>query len=193
MHHRDRAVGAVVGQQFGNDALDVVDPQVDGHGGAMGREAGELFAGRHAGLVRVAGEDHALGDIGQGQLRSQQCGAGGGGGDSGDDLESNPQLPQATDLLADGAVQARVAGVHPGYIQTLGMGFADDLDDLFQMQLGAVDHPYRVMPLEHRLGHQGAGIDDHRAAMDQALALDGDQFRVAGAGTDEVDSHGSVL
>ncbi|MNC62283.1 hypothetical protein D3C75_1122940 [compost metagenome] len=49
------------------------------------------------------------------------------------------------------------------------------------------------MPFEHRRRYQGAGIDDHRAAMDQALALDGDQLGIAGAGTDEIDGHAESL
>ncbi|MNT17003.1 hypothetical protein D3C72_1521320 [compost metagenome] len=73
------------------------------------------------------------------------------------------------------------------------MRLPDRLDDLGQMQLGTVDDCLGTMPFEHRRRYQGAGIDDHRAAMDQALALDGDQLGVAGAGTDEIDGHAKSL
>ncbi|MNP29157.1 hypothetical protein D3C76_1221670 [compost metagenome] len=61
------------------------------------------------------------------------------------------------------------------------------------MQFGAVDHGLGLVALEHGGRHQRTGIDDHRALADQPLALDRDQFRVAGAGTDEVHRHGKSL
>jgi hypothetical protein len=60
------------------------------------------------------------------------------------------------------------------------VGGLDQVDDLFQMQFGAVDHRFRLMSCEHGGRHQRAGIDDHRAAADQPLAFDGDQFRSPG-------------
>ncbi|MNJ61594.1 hypothetical protein D3C77_573890 [compost metagenome] len=97
------------------------------------------------------------------------------------------------DLLADGAVQAGIATVYPGHILALLMRTAHGGDDLFQVQFGAVDQGLGLVPLEHGRRHQRTGIDDHRALADQPLALDCDQFRVAGAGADEVDRHGKSL
>ncbi len=50
MHHGDRAIRTIVWQQFGDDLLQMVDPQVNRHGGAMSSQAGEVFAGGHGGL-----------------------------------------------------------------------------------------------------------------------------------------------
>ncbi|MNG32465.1 hypothetical protein D3C84_1184840 [compost metagenome] len=66
-------------------------------------------------------------------------------------------------------------------------------NDLLQVQFGAVYHGLGLVPLEHGRRHQRTGIDDHRALADQPLALDRDQFRVAGAGADEVDRHEKIL
>ncbi|KWV86513.1 hypothetical protein PFLmoz3_03946 [Pseudomonas fluorescens] len=83
--------------------------------------------------------------------------------------------------------------MHPRHILAFGMGRLDQLHDLFQVQLGTVDHLERLMTFQYGGGHQRAGVDDHRATADQSLAFDGDQFRVAGAGADKVDGHGEVL
>ncbi|MNP69643.1 hypothetical protein D3C76_1657670 [compost metagenome] len=58
------------------------------------------------------------------------------------------------DLLANRPVQARVAGMHACHVVTLGVGLADQLDDLFQVQFGTVDHLVRPVPLEHCFRHQ---------------------------------------
>ncbi|MNN80180.1 hypothetical protein D3C81_1968910 [compost metagenome] len=97
------------------------------------------------------------------------------------------------DLLADRAIQAGVAAVYPGHVLALCVCRAHGADDLLQVQFGAVDHGLGLVPFEHGSGYQGAGVDDYRALADQALALDRDQFRIAGAGADEVDRHGKSL
>ena len=97
------------------------------------------------------------------------------------------------DLFANRPIQARVAGVHARHVLALCMGRLDQLDDLFQVQFGAIDHLFRLMALQYGGGHQRAGVNDHRATADQPLAFDGDQFRVAGAGADKVDGHGEFL
>lgn len=77
------------------------------------------------------------------------------------------------------------------YILALRVGRLDQIDDLFQVQFGTVGQRFCRVAFQNRRGHQRAGIDDHRAAADQPLAFDGDQFRVAGACADEVDGHGN--
>ncbi len=52
-------------------------------------------------------------------------GAGGGGGDSGDDLIGDAEFAQVADLLADGAVQGGIAGMHAGYVEAAAMGLRE--------------------------------------------------------------------
>ena len=54
------------------------------------------------------------------------------------------------------APYAGVAGVHPRHILALGMGRLDQLDDLFQVQFGAVDHLERLVTFQYGGGHQRA-------------------------------------
>ncbi|MNL51210.1 hypothetical protein D3C87_1742890 [compost metagenome] len=60
VNHRDRTVRTVMRQQFDQDLLQMIDSQMDRHGGSMLRQAAQLFAGRHRRLVGVAGQNHAL-------------------------------------------------------------------------------------------------------------------------------------
>ncbi|MNO82138.1 hypothetical protein D3C76_734000 [compost metagenome] len=193
VNHRNRAIGAVMGQEFLNDLRQVLDPQMNRHGRPMLRQACQLFTSGHRGLVGVARQDHALGHVRQGQLRAQQRRAGGRCRDAWNDFKRNIQLTQMANLLADGAIQARIAGVHTSHVLALGVGDLDQFDDLLQVQLRAVDHLFGAVSFQHRSGHQGAGIDDHRATAYQPLALDGNQFGVAGTCANEVDSHRRFL
>lgn len=83
--------------------------------------------------------------------------------------------------------------MHPRHVLALFMGMLDQLNDLLQVQFGAVDQGFGLMAFKHGGRHQGAGVDNYRATADQPLAFDGDQFRVAGACADEVDGHGGFL
>ena len=44
--------------------------------------------------------------------------------------------------------------MHPCHVFAPGVGLADQLDDLFQVQFGAVDHLVRPVALEHGFRHQ---------------------------------------
>ncbi|MOA11231.1 hypothetical protein D3C78_1311640 [compost metagenome] len=96
------------------------------------------------------------------------------------------------DLLADGAVQRGIAGMHAGHVLATGVGLGQQADDLLQVQLGGVHHPFGAMALQYGLGYQRAGVENHRTTADQALALDGDQLGIAGAGANEIDGHDGV-
>ena len=96
-------------------------------------------------------------------------------------------------LLTNGTIEARISGVHAGDIATFVVGGLDHCNDLFQMQLGTVDDEFGLMPLQHCFRNQRASINNHRATADQALAFDGNQLWIARPGTDEIDSHGSLL
>ena len=189
MHHGDRAIGAVMRQQLRDDARQMLHAEVDGQGRTVAGQGAQLLPRRHRRVVTVAREDHRLRHLRQGQLGLQQRRAGRRGGNAGDDLEGNLQRTQLTNLLANGAVQRGVAGMYAGHVLAPGVSFGQQRDDLLQMQLGGVHHLLGTVALQHGLGHQRAGIEDHRAAADQALALDGDQLGIAGAGTDEIDGH----
>ena len=94
-----------------------------------------------------------MGDVRQGQFGLQQRSAGRHCGDAGDDLEGNVPFAQLADLLANRAVQARVAGMHTCHVLAFGMGGLDQVDDLLQVQFGAVDHLFRLMAVQYRCGY----------------------------------------
>ncbi|MNY02254.1 hypothetical protein D3C86_1348200 [compost metagenome] len=182
-----------MGQQFLNDLRQVIDPQVNRHGRAVLRQAGEFLPRWHGGFVGVARQDDALRNVRQRKFRTQKRCASGCGRHARYDFERNAQLAQIANLLANGAIQARIAGVHPGHILAFGVGALDQVDDLFQVQFGAVDHLFGTVTFQYGGRHQGAGINDHRAAANQPLALDGNQFGVAGTCANEVDGHRRFL
>ena len=128
--------------------------QVNRHGRAVAGQVVQLLAGGHRRLARVAGKDQRLRHLGQGQLAFQQGGAGGGGGHPRDDLEGDRQRAQLANLLADGAIQRGVAGMHAGHILALGMRLADQLDNLLQVQFGGVDHQFGTIARKYCLRHQ---------------------------------------
>ena len=91
-------------------------------------------------------------------------------------------------LLADRAVEARVAGVQAHDLLAGRVRLRHHLDLLAQGQaaLSCSSQPSRVQR-EHGLGHQRAGVDDDVGLLEQAAAFDGDELGVARAGADEPD------
>ncbi|MCY1426115.1 hypothetical protein D9M71_419260 [compost metagenome] len=83
--------------------------------------------------------------------------------------------------------------MYPGHVLAFGVGGLEQVDDLFKVQFGAVDYLLRTMTFQYRGWHQRAGINDHRATANQPLALDGNQFGVAGTCANEVDGHRRFL
>src|SRR3546814_7241989 len=87
-------------------------------------EGRQVLAFRHGrGLHGGAREDHGLAHLGQRQLAVQRrCGRR-IGRHAGNDLESDVERAQAADLLGDGAVERRVAGMrseeHTSELQSL--------------------------------------------------------------------------
>ncbi|MNV85446.1 hypothetical protein D3C71_1794090 [compost metagenome] len=124
------------------------------HGRAVLRQAGEFLSGWHGGFVGVARQDHALRNVRQGQFRAQERCASGCGSHAGYDFERNAQFTQIANLLANGAIQARIARVHPGHILAFGVGGLDQVDDLFQVQFGAVDHLFGTVTFQYGGRHQ---------------------------------------
>ena len=76
---------------------------------------------RHRGLAAAEpGEDHRLGDLGDGQLPAGDRGDRGVGADPGDGLVRQAKLVAQFPLLLHRAPQRRVAGVDPGHHEALG-------------------------------------------------------------------------
>ncbi|MNN56511.1 hypothetical protein D3C81_1714480 [compost metagenome] len=101
---------------------------MDGHGRAVPGQVAQGLALGHPRLARVAGEDQRLRHLRQGQLAAQQRGAGSGGGYAGHHFIGDAQFAQVADLLANGAVERRVAGMHPRHVLPLGMGLGEQRD-----------------------------------------------------------------
>src|SRR3546814_14511075 len=62
---------------------------------------------------------------------------------AGNDLESDVERAQAADLLGDGAVERRVAGMDPRHVVTRRVRRLDLRDDRIEGQGRGVDHPDR--------------------------------------------------
>ena len=189
--HGNRAVGTVDRRQFRLDVLQVADRQVDGEGGAALRQGRQVLPLRHGrGLHRRAGEDKGLADARQGEFALQRRRGGRVSRHAGHDLERNFSGAQTADLLGDGPIERRIAGMHPRHVLTHGVGFDDLMNDLVEGHGGRVHHQ-GVGPGEahHLRRHQRAGIEHHRAARDQVAAPQGDQIGRPRPGADEIDRH----
>ena len=70
------------------------------------------------------------------------------------------------------------------------MGFVDFVNDLVEVHWsGVADQRAGGRGGDDFGGDEGAGIEADLAALDQALATQGDEIGCAGAGADEVDGH----
>ncbi len=193
--HHHRAGRAVMRQQLARHPDQVVDREMDRQGRTGRGKRRQLLARGHVrGPHRRPGQDHRLADVGQGQLLAEQGGTGGEGGHAGRHVIGDAERLQPPDLLADRAIQRRIAGMDPGDIEPGRLGRHDLGDDRGQIQGCGVDHarrPIRVAPgLGDHLGrHQRAGIEHDRAGPDQAQAAQRDQIGGARAGADEVHGH----
>ena len=119
----DRAIGAVMRRQGALDIAEVADRQMDGEGGLAAAQFFQFLARRHGrGLHGGAGEDHGLGDFGQGEFGFQNGGGGGEGGHAGGDVIVNAELVEPAHLFGDGAIDRRIAGMDAGHVVALGMG-----------------------------------------------------------------------
>ena len=100
---------------------------------------------------------------------------------------------EPADLLGDGAVERRVAGMHPRDVLAAFMRRRHLGDDLVERQRRRVDDPRTLgRGLDDLRGHQRAGIEADRAALDQAQAAHGDQVGRAGTGADEMHGHAAL-
>ncbi len=78
----------------------------------------------------------------------------------------------------------------PGHVLALGVGLFDHRHDLVQGH-GRRVHDQGVLGRvgDHRLGHQGAGVEHHRGGGDQVAPAEREQVRRARPGADEVHGH----
>ena len=117
---------------------------------------------------------------------------GGGGGDerahSRHDLVDDAQPVEGAHLLADGAVQAGVAGVqaHDPAAGAVGGGHQAHL--LVKVHAGAVvAGATGGRPVEQGDGHERTRVEHDVGRLEQAPPLDGDELRVSRPGADEPD------
>ena len=83
--------------------------------------------------------------------------------------------------------------MHPRHVLAGPLGGLHLGDDLIEGEGRRVHHPGALGGLgDHRLGHQGAGVEHHRATADQVAPAHRDQVRRPRPGTDEVDGHDPV-
>ena len=104
----------------------------------MGCQLCNLFLFRHRRSACHAGDDDRLGNVRQGVFGVECRGSRTEGADAGNILIRDVQRIQLIHLLADGAVQARVAGVQAHDARLFPMRLLDDLQHLLQGHLGAV-------------------------------------------------------
>src|SRR5216683_6212003 len=81
-----------------------------------------------------------------------------------------------------------------GHITTGGVGLRHMADDLLEVQLRRVDDFGVWRSTSDDLGrHQRARIETYGTPFDEPPAAEGEKVRIAGASTDEIDSHASSL
>ena len=129
-------------------------------------------------------------DFGQRQLGGEAGGGAGEGGHAGDDLVGDAERIEAAHLFGDGAIDRGIAGMDAGDVLARVMGGGDLGDDLIEMhRRGVADQRAGGRGGDDFGGDERAGIEADRAALDEALAAQGDEVGRAGAGADEVDGH----
>ncbi|KGW79257.1 precorrin-4 C11-methyltransferase domain protein [Burkholderia pseudomallei MSHR2990] len=176
-------------QHVGDDPREMPHAEMDRERRAVRGEARERFAGGHRRLARVAREDHGLRDARQRQLDAERRCARGRRGHAGHDLVRNPERGEPADLLADRAVERRIAGMHARDVLPLAVRAREQRDDFVEIELRRVHDELGAMAVEHRGRHERARVQDHRATAHEALALHRDQLGVARTRADEVHRH----
>ncbi|PSK54646.1 hypothetical protein B0E53_07078 [Micromonospora sp. MH33] len=190
-HHRGlRRVTA--GQQLRLRLPGACGGEEQRHGGAVPGELADPLAGRHRRLAALqAGEDHRLGDLGDGQLPADQRGDRGERGHPGHHLHGQAEGVAQVELLLYGTPQGRVAGVDPGHGQPLDGGPLVERPDPLDGQLGRVDDLGARAGVGEHVGVHQAGRPDHHVGLgDDPGGAQGEQVGGAGAGPDEPDLAG---
>ena len=176
--------------QFRHDFRQLIHAQINRHRRLMLCQFRQTLPGGHRGFAGMAGQNQRLADPRQGQFPAQHRRPGKGSSHPRHHLIRNPQPVQFADLLADGTIQGRIAGMHPRHIQPLFMGGVQAGDDLFQTQIRGIDDLCCRVGRQHDFfRHQRTGVQHQRAFADQPPTLDGNQFGIAGTGPDKVDGH----
>eukprot|EP01034_Spumella_vulgaris_P031120 gene31120-38457_t len=100
----------------------------------------------------------------------------------------------AAQLLAHGGPDRQIARMQARHVLAGRMRSANLANDLLQRQRRRVDDagPGRAMR-QHALRHQRARVQAHRAGGNQVAPAQGQQVGGAGAGANEVNSHGEVF
>ncbi|CDK98615.1 protein of unknown function [Magnetospirillum gryphiswaldense MSR-1 v2] len=144
-------------------------------------------------LAMPGQQTQALGDAAMGQRNAGGCGAAGGGGDTGHHLEGDARFGQGLGLFTAATEDIGIAALEAHYpMPGLAQADQDGVDFLLRHRMAPgflahidaqasgrqqVKHGIGDQTVEHR--HIGGG--------DQARRLQGQQFRVAGAGAHQID------
>ena len=142
---------------------------MDGERRARQRERFQGFPVRHVGAAHGGpGQHHGLTDAGEGQLLAERGSGSGVGRYARGDVVADSELDQPADLLADGAVERRIAGVHASDALPRLVSFAHARDELVQGHVGGIDHDGVVARVgDHRGRYQRAGVEHHVGRSDQ--------------------------
>ena len=103
---------------------------------------------------------------------------------------------QAADLFGDRAIKGRVAGMNAGDVEAFGVRRLHLGNDFIQGHRGGVDDARLFRGLCDNVGgHQGSGVQHHRAGTYQVEAAHRDQVRRPRPGADEMNGHetGSIF
>ena len=188
----DGGVRGVAGfLQLGGDAEHPGYAEENHQGAAVARQVGELFAGGHRHAAFGPGHDDGLGNLGDGEFRFEDGGGGKSGADAGDDFVVHALGLEYPHLFQGGAVKGRVAALDAGYLLAVGRRLQGYGHNFGQGHFLAAVHS--------RAGfgeggdfrrHQRVGVDDDIGLLNEAFGFEGQQFRVAGAGADDIDFAG---
>ena len=185
-----------MGNQLFAQMSETVQPHVDDDCLAAPREAGPVEI--HAAILEMAGdEDAGLGVVAVGERDAGEGGDSDGGGDAGNDLEEHAVFLECLDFFAAAPEGVRVAALETHDTQIL-------LRELDQQQIQVFLRHTVIAALlagvdafcvgfhqsQNGLGNQMIEHQDVGLA-DESQGAQGEQFRVARAGTDEIDCAGN--
>ena len=121
-------------RQFG----DAIGRKEDAQRGPRLGQPRKVLRRRHGRAAGRAGEDDRLGDLGGRQFDPQRGGRRLKGADARHHFVVDPQPIQGVHLLADRAVDGRLAGVQPHDVDLPRRAFSNSADDLLEVHRGRI-------------------------------------------------------
>ena len=129
-------------------------------------------------------------DFRGGKLAAQGGCGGSEGGHPRRNVERDAKHFETPHLLGDGAIERRIARMDPRHVEPACVRHGNFVNDLVECQRGSVDDPgARRRGVDNGARDQRAGVQAHRAPLDQPQAAHRDQIGRARSGADKMHGH----